>query len=116
MAAISQILGYKWPGAQWWMEGDAYAGLTWLDASPKPTEAEISAFSTEVDGLIDADQKAERQRGLLDKADAILQSLEVLGDAVADIQAKARVTSPLTTSNLNKIITLVDKLAQIRSQ
>ena len=26
------------PGAQWTLNGDDYAGLTWLDDSPKPTK------------------------------------------------------------------------------
>ena len=26
------------PGAQWTLDGDEYAGLTWLDDSPKPTK------------------------------------------------------------------------------
>jgi len=26
------------PGAQWSLDGDDYAGLTWLDDSPKPTK------------------------------------------------------------------------------
>jgi len=31
------------PGAQWSLDGDDYAGLTWLDDSPKPTQAELDA-------------------------------------------------------------------------
>ena len=52
MATISQVLSHKWPGAQWSMEGDTYAGLVWMDAAPKPTEAEILSFSVEVDGIL----------------------------------------------------------------
>jgi len=31
------------PGAKWTLNGDDYAGLTWLDDSPKPTQAELDA-------------------------------------------------------------------------
>jgi hypothetical protein len=41
---ISVILTYKFPGAEWSLAGDEYAGLTWLSDSPKPTEAELEAL------------------------------------------------------------------------
>ena len=31
------------PGAVWVLAGDDYSGLTWLDDSPKPTQAELDA-------------------------------------------------------------------------
>jgi hypothetical protein len=31
------------PGAQWTLDGDDYAGLTWLDDSEMPTQAELDA-------------------------------------------------------------------------
>jgi len=31
------------PGTQWSLDGDDYAGLTWLDDSPMPTQAELDA-------------------------------------------------------------------------
>jgi hypothetical protein len=31
------------PGAQWTLDGDDYAGLTWLDDSTPPTQAECDA-------------------------------------------------------------------------
>lgn len=37
------VLTAKYPGAQWTMDGDEYAGLNWLDSSPKPTQAELDA-------------------------------------------------------------------------
>lgn len=115
MATISQILSHKWAGAQWSMEGDAYAGLVWQDASPKPTEAEIMAFSVEVDGILAQIAAEERWRDALENADGVLMAFEILSAAVADLQAKARVTTALTQANINKINGLVTKLAQIRA-
>ena len=37
------VLGVIRPGAEWTLNGDDYAGLTWLDDSPKPTQAELDA-------------------------------------------------------------------------
>jgi hypothetical protein len=31
------------PGAQWSLNGDDYSGLTWLDDSPMPSQAELDA-------------------------------------------------------------------------
>jgi len=39
-AAVLQAIR---PGAQWTLDGDDYAGLTWLDDSPVPTQAELDA-------------------------------------------------------------------------
>jgi hypothetical protein len=37
------VLVANYPGAQWALNGDNYDGLTWLDDSPKPTQAELDA-------------------------------------------------------------------------
>lgn len=51
MATIPQILSVKWPGTDWTVEGDDYSTLVWRSEN-KPTEAEIRAFSDEVDAHI----------------------------------------------------------------
>jgi hypothetical protein len=38
MTDYSAVLIAIRPGAQWTLDGDDYAGLTWLDDSPKPTK------------------------------------------------------------------------------
>jgi hypothetical protein len=43
------ILQTKYSGSEWVMNGDDYAGLEWLDDSPKPTEAELEALWPEVE-------------------------------------------------------------------
>jgi hypothetical protein len=38
MTDYAAVLNAIRPGAQWSLNGDDYAGLTWLDDSPKPTK------------------------------------------------------------------------------
>jgi hypothetical protein len=38
MTDYAAVLSAIRPGAQWSLDGDDYAGLTWLDDSPKPTK------------------------------------------------------------------------------
>jgi hypothetical protein len=40
---ISAILTHLYPGAQWTLNGNSYAGLTWLDDTPAPSESELAA-------------------------------------------------------------------------
>ena len=44
MIDYSKILSLNYPGTQWSLNGDSYAGLTWLDSTPKPTQAELDAL------------------------------------------------------------------------
>lgn len=37
------ILITNYPGTQWTLNGNDYDGLTWLDDTPKPTQAELDA-------------------------------------------------------------------------
>jgi len=37
------ILTTNYPGTQWTLNGYEYDGLTWLDNTPKPTQAELDA-------------------------------------------------------------------------
>ena len=41
MTDYSAVLAAIRPGARWSLDGSDYAGLTWLDDSPKPTQAEL---------------------------------------------------------------------------
>ena len=40
---IAMTLNYLRPAEQWTLDGDEYAGLTWLSDTPKPTEAQLVA-------------------------------------------------------------------------
>jgi hypothetical protein len=37
------VLIANYPGARWTLNGDTYDGLTWLDDTPQPTQAELDA-------------------------------------------------------------------------
>ena len=43
MIDYSKILSANYAGTQWTLNGDDYSGLTWLDSTPKPTQAELDA-------------------------------------------------------------------------
>jgi hypothetical protein len=43
MTDYSAVLVATRPNAQWTLDGDDYSGLTWLDETPKPTQAELDA-------------------------------------------------------------------------
>ena len=43
MIDYAAILTANYSGLQWTLDGDTYDGLTWLDETPKPTQAELDA-------------------------------------------------------------------------
>jgi hypothetical protein len=43
MTDYAAVLTAEYPGAEWTLDGDDYAGLTWLSDTPKPTKAELDA-------------------------------------------------------------------------
>jgi hypothetical protein len=45
---IPAILSRRYAGAEWTLNGDDYAGLTWLSDSAKPTEKQLEALWPEV--------------------------------------------------------------------
>jgi len=49
MIDYTAILIANYPGTQWSINGDDYSGLTWLDSTPKPTQAELDAQWPTVD-------------------------------------------------------------------
>jgi len=49
MIDYAAILTANYAGAQWTLDGDTYDGLTWLDSTPKPTQAELDAAWPTVD-------------------------------------------------------------------
>jgi hypothetical protein len=78
MTDYAAVLTAIRPGAEWTLDGDDYAGLTWLDDSPKPTkktlddawpqvqydrdraaveEARRARYQTETDGMFFAAQR-----------------------------------------------------------
>lgn len=49
MTDYAAVLTANYPGSQWTLDGDEYAGLTWLSDTPKPTQAELDAAWPQVD-------------------------------------------------------------------
>jgi hypothetical protein len=43
MTDYAAVLAAIRPGAQWSLDGDDYAGLTWRDDTPKPTKDDLDA-------------------------------------------------------------------------
>jgi hypothetical protein len=49
MIDYAAVLTANYPDAQWTLDGDTYDGLTWLEDTPKPTQAELDAAWPQVD-------------------------------------------------------------------
>jgi len=49
MIDYAAVLSANYSAAQWTLNGDTYDGLTWLDDTPKPTQAELDAAWPQVD-------------------------------------------------------------------
>lgn len=139
MATIADILTRHWPGMWWKIDGDDYATLVWFDShnSPteKPSEDEIRAWSTTVDGEMEAEERANRQQAALnsDSNDAILTVIERLikgeaelkrkiDDLITNLQAQAiiggskSVLSPWNTTviaNIQAVVTRIDEIRNI---
>jgi hypothetical protein len=65
MIDIAFTLAHSHPGSEWILDGDDYAGLTWLSDTPKPTEQEITdAYPLAVKAL--ADKEKARLKALSD--------------------------------------------------
>jgi hypothetical protein len=58
MINYAQILITNYVGKEWALNGDDYAGLDWLDSSPKPTKEELDALWESTQAKIIADQQA----------------------------------------------------------
>ena len=78
---IATILTRKYPGAEWTLDGDTYAGLTWLSDSEQPTEAELEALWTTVQAEIEAEAQA-----LIDAKQSAITKLEALGLTVDEVK------------------------------
>jgi hypothetical protein len=66
---IPATLTHLRPGEQWSLNGDSYDGLTWLDETPAPTEAELLAAWPEVE-VARANEAAAAARAVAYKAEA----------------------------------------------
>lgn len=79
---IANILTRKYKGSEWTLDGDTYAGLTWLSDSDKPTEAALKKLWPSV--------QSEIEQEIKDKQDAkvsAISKLEALGLTLDEVQA-----------------------------
>lgn len=82
MLDYAQILSVNYPGKQWSLDGDSYDGLTWLDSSPKPTQAELDALAQSTQAQV----LAQKEQAEATKASA-LAKLSALGLTQEEIKA-----------------------------
>lgn len=69
MTSLDRVLNSLYPGAQWSLDGDTYAGLIWHSDTPKPTEKELEDGRTKVEALIAKAEsdKAKAKQSVLDR-------------------------------------------------
>lgn len=74
---IPAVLNAIRPGTQWSLDGDDYAGLIWLDDSPKPTKKTIDDAWPQVqhDLTVAAIQQQRRAR-YLDETDPMFMRVQ----------------------------------------
>lgn len=59
---ISLILSTNYPGSEWSLDGEEYAGLTWLSDSPKPTKAALEKAWAQVEYQAQLNAVSEQRR------------------------------------------------------
>jgi len=69
---ISKVLERRYSGTEWTLNGDDYAGLTWLSEGEPPTEAELEGLWPEVQHEVAYEQVEQaRQVAYRETADPI---------------------------------------------
>jgi hypothetical protein len=86
MINYAQILITNYVGKEWALNGDDYAGLEWLDESPKPTQEELDALWESTQAKVIADQQA----AIATKESAIakLTAIGLTADEIAALGVK----------------------------
>ena len=66
---IALILEIKYAGKEWHLVGNDYEGLTWLEATGKPSEATLESLWAEVQTIVANKQTAKdvARQAVLDK-------------------------------------------------
>jgi hypothetical protein len=82
MLDYSQILSTNYGNQQWSLNGNSYAGLTWLEASPKPTQAELDALWESTKAAVAAKEQAAK-----DVKASALAKLAALGLTQDEVKA-----------------------------
>ena len=71
---IATLLAYNYSGSEWILNGDDYAGLTWLSETPKPTKKQLESQWEEVQAKIAAEEKRK-----IDAKASAIEKLAALG-------------------------------------
>ena len=74
MIDYTAILVRHYAGSEWTLNGDDYAGLTWLSDSPKPTQEELDDLWDETLEMLEAEKQAK-----VDARESALAKLAALG-------------------------------------
>ena len=82
MLDYALILSVNYVGKKWELNGDSYDGLTWLDSTPKPTQAELNALWEATQAQV----QAEKAQAIAVKESA-LAKLAALGLTADEIKA-----------------------------
>jgi hypothetical protein len=82
MIDYAQILSVNYAGTQWTLNGDSYDGLTWIDSTPKPTQAELDALWESTQAAVAAKEQAAK-----DVKDSALAKLAALGLTQDEVKA-----------------------------
>jgi len=78
---IALVLSTKYIGSEWTLDGEDYAGLTWLSDTPKPTKKALE----DVYPTVQAELQALAQAKIDAKASAIAK-LQALGLTVQEVE------------------------------
>ena len=79
---IPAILTRKCSGSEWTLNGEDYAGLTWLSDTPKPSKKTLEGLWAEVQAEI-----AEERQAKLDAKASAIAKLQVLGLTVEEVSS-----------------------------
>ena len=77
MTNYPAVLLKLYPDSQWSLRGDTYDGLTWLDDTPKPTQAELDAAWPAVQqARQQAEVETQRKNAYREEADPLFFSYQ----------------------------------------
>jgi hypothetical protein len=82
MIDYAQILSTNYFGKEWTILGNSYTELTWLDSSPKPTQAELDALWESTQAAV-----AAKKQAAIDTKASALAKLAALGLTQDEVKA-----------------------------
>jgi hypothetical protein len=82
MIDYTLILSTNYVGKSWSLDGDSYAGLTWLSDTPKPTQAELDVLWESTQATL-----AAKKQAAIDTKDSALAKLAALGLTQDEVKA-----------------------------